>query len=223
MTAINIMSNNITYTLRVMNLADGTTEDIPCSTFKALQYAYEKYQNDCNYHVMQAYMSSHKTIGLDCIGNDMPNKWIPCYQKLPEKQDMYIVTLADGSVTTGFFSTTKAKNYFEEIRSNNPVVAWMPRPKAWQAADYWQAAHPQSASSANMPAGIYADPMMTISYYDRLSTHGIQDAYRLFKKDYDKLPSEIKTDELESYAAKADELFKKILGINRKELTWLMI
>ena len=130
------MAGNITYILLVMNLADDSTENIPCDTFKALKHAFRKYQNNRNYYVLQAYMQSQEAIDLDCIRSDMLNEWTPCYKKLPKKQDMYLVTLADGTVTTNFFSTTATENRFEEISPNNPVVAWMPRPEAWSAADH---------------------------------------------------------------------------------------
>lgn len=51
--------------------------------------------------------------------------WIPCSERLPEKDDEYIVTMG-----CGFTNLWKYKNKKWELDAN--VVAWMPLPESYK-------------------------------------------------------------------------------------------
>lgn len=53
-------------------------------------------------------------------------QWIPCSQRLPEKDDGYLCTLDDGSMMLVSYSD----GYFRVMNPN--VIAWMPLPESYK-------------------------------------------------------------------------------------------
>lgn len=72
--------------------------------------------------------------------------WNPCSERLPEKDDRYLVTLENGYIEILGYSnipTTRHPKGFYYVDEKgfawkqdiNPVVAWMPLPKAYDGED----------------------------------------------------------------------------------------
>lgn len=72
---------------------------------------------------------------------DRPQEWIPCSERMPNKQSDYLVTISlyDNSTYVDVLHFHKGKFY--EIDSEwgdveyDDVTAWMPLPKPWKGAD----------------------------------------------------------------------------------------
>lgn len=66
--------------------------------------------------------------------------WIPCSERLPNKNDEYIITMGkdgfnkEGYVTWAMFDKLEKKFYFPGGRVNYyiAVTAWMPKPEPWK-------------------------------------------------------------------------------------------
>ena len=65
---------------------------------------------------------------------DRPQGWIPCSERLPEKDGFYLVTVTDGEQIAvckmPFVESEWGGNWFDD-----EVVAWMPLPEPWKGAD----------------------------------------------------------------------------------------
>lgn len=65
--------------------------------------------------------------------SEKPNKWIPCSERLPEKNDVYLVAVNSWGCPTrdvdGFMAHTDRK---WEVYGNK-VIAWMPLPEPYKA------------------------------------------------------------------------------------------
>ena len=64
---------------------------------------------------------------------DRPQKWIPCSERLPEKNGEYLITLGfvwGREIEIGFYEDG------EWLNDNRHVnIAWMPLPEPWKGAD----------------------------------------------------------------------------------------
>lgn len=56
--------------------------------------------------------------------SENPNKWIPVSERLPEKDDLYLICFDDGEYDLVYF----CKGFF----SRSGVIAWMPLPDPYK-------------------------------------------------------------------------------------------
>lgn len=59
------------------------------------------------------------------------NRWIPCNERLPEQEGLYLVTTVSGNVyiRSFYFSLASKRPYFS---GDEKVIAWMQRPDAYE-------------------------------------------------------------------------------------------
>ena len=85
-------------------------------------------------------MGMYHFLGIDKLPSVTPKKegWIPCSERMPENNGVYLVTIifdideteSGRDVTKAYFcSQSKKWQYF----SNDEVVAWMPLPEPYKA------------------------------------------------------------------------------------------
>lgn len=67
------------------------------------------------------------------------NKWIPCSKRLPDDEDIKIVTIHDEHMrclhTDVGWYYNRAERWIVHFEEQNDVVAWMPLPEPWEGAD----------------------------------------------------------------------------------------
>ena len=66
-----------------------------------------------------------KALEQEPSSSENPNKWIPVSERLPEKDDLYLICFDDGEYDLVYFS----KGAF----SYSGVIAWMPLPEPYKA------------------------------------------------------------------------------------------
>lgn len=83
------------------------------------------------------------------IVNEQPKvgEWIPCSERLPEKNGMYFITLKDldfngecHCFTEFRYYTSRKKKWDEGIERDNPgmeIIAWMPLPEPYKEKEIW--------------------------------------------------------------------------------------
>lgn len=64
---------------------------------------------------------------------DRPQEWIPCSEKLPEADGLYLATFTLIGIPK-FSNVESFKNGKWEYH-NGYIIAWMPLPKPWKGAD----------------------------------------------------------------------------------------
>ena len=69
---------------------------------------------------------------------DRPQEWIPCSERLPEKEGYYLVTTRRFAFCDTIYKTRPAfrssTNRWVRV-GGSEVLAWMPLPKPWKGAD----------------------------------------------------------------------------------------
>ena len=71
---------------------------------------------------------------------DRPQEWIPCSDRLPEKEGIYLITATNYifdteeiAVGTCYFNTEYG--FSNNTNTRRKILAWMPLPKPWKGAD----------------------------------------------------------------------------------------
>ena len=96
----------------------------------AINAAIEAMDKHCNGYNSFRDMRIRKAIeGVPSAGR--PQEWIPCSERLPEKDGFYLVTITDGEQIAvckmPFVEFEWKDNWFDD-----EVIAWMPLPSAYQ-------------------------------------------------------------------------------------------
>lgn len=72
---------------------------------------------------------------LKCLPSADQNRWIPCSERLPEKEDWYIVTMKGYITSTApmyFANGEWCDGHMCAFGKQNQIVAWMKKPKAYR-------------------------------------------------------------------------------------------
>ena len=73
---------------------------------------------------------------LDGHDKELRTPWVPCNERLPEKQDRYLVTIEwKGSCSGDVYIETNMAVYREKPKEWDckGVIAWMPKPEPYKA------------------------------------------------------------------------------------------
>ena len=67
---------------------------------------------------------------------DRPQEWIPCSERVPEEEGIYLVTATNCVFNTEEIAVGTCYFNIEYGFSNNrKILAWMPLPEPWKGAD----------------------------------------------------------------------------------------
>lgn len=86
-------------------------------------------QDEISYDVYSGLIDGIDTLEQEPNNSENPNKWIPVSERLPEKDEQYLVTTTNGDIARYVFN--KNGNSLEYWR--RCVIAWMPLPRPYKS------------------------------------------------------------------------------------------
>ena len=105
--------------------------------------------DDLDYEVMQFFMTitgnpKQSTVVNECkrsfrnMIDEQPTveatqKWVPCSERLPEKEEYVLLSLVNLDIVIGFRANAKDYWYYGgQYLTHNNVIAWMPLPEPYK-------------------------------------------------------------------------------------------
>ena len=93
----------------------------------------------CSYETIECYEARKAIRALPSA--DRPQEWIPCSERLPEKQTTVLYSL-EGCVSVAFmtdrnYTGETVELHWEDLETGITIYpeAWMPLPEPWKGAD----------------------------------------------------------------------------------------
>ena len=99
---------------------------------------YFKNECDVNMSIRQAFEKGFRIGVKKGASTNRPQEWIPCSERLPEEEGMFLVTAKKLGFGCEYYDVKieYCAPFHEWIYVGNyEVVAWMPLPEPWKGAD----------------------------------------------------------------------------------------